>query len=52
MVGSNCQGSLYPFGTLGEGVSLVFSCAKAIFVGIGVLLSAAKDVRAGQDALF
>ncbi|KAI0267983.1 hypothetical protein BGY98DRAFT_374158 [Russula aff. rugulosa BPL654] len=38
--------------TLGEGVSLVFSPAKAIFVGIGVLLSAANDVRAGQDALF
>ncbi|KAF8495911.1 hypothetical protein F5888DRAFT_1840219, partial [Russula emetica] len=38
--------------TLGEGVSLVFSPAKAIFAGIGVLLSAAKDDRAGQDALF
>ncbi|KAI0275599.1 hypothetical protein BGY98DRAFT_935673 [Russula aff. rugulosa BPL654] len=44
---------LYTFsGTLGEGVSLVFSPAKAIFAGIGVLLLAAKDVRAGQDALF
>ncbi|KAI0275598.1 hypothetical protein BGY98DRAFT_1098772 [Russula aff. rugulosa BPL654] len=27
----------------------VFSPAKTIFVGIGVLLSAAKDVRAGQE---
>ncbi|KAF8479510.1 hypothetical protein DFH94DRAFT_831934 [Russula ochroleuca] len=43
---------LYTFSvTLGEGVSLVFSPAKVIFVGIGVLLLAAKDVRGGQDTL-
>ncbi|KAF8486910.1 hypothetical protein DFH94DRAFT_796961 [Russula ochroleuca] len=38
-------------GTLGEGVGLVFSPAKVIFAGIGIPLSAAKDVRAGQDTL-
>ncbi|KAI0266326.1 hypothetical protein BGY98DRAFT_479875 [Russula aff. rugulosa BPL654] len=37
--------------TLGEGVSLAFSPAKAIFAGVGVLLSAAMDVRASQDTL-
>ncbi|KAF8494340.1 hypothetical protein F5888DRAFT_1890923, partial [Russula emetica] len=37
--------------TLGEGVSLVFSPAKVIFAGVGVLLSAAMDVRASQDTL-
>ncbi|KAN0118204.1 hypothetical protein V8E52_005465, partial [Russula decolorans] len=37
--------------TLGEGVSLAFSPAKAIFAGVGVLLSAAMDVRASQDNL-
>ncbi|KAF8494333.1 hypothetical protein F5888DRAFT_651952 [Russula emetica] len=37
--------------TLGEGVSLVFSPAKVIFAGVGVLLSAAMDVRASQDNL-
>ncbi|KAF8258035.1 hypothetical protein EI94DRAFT_1708386 [Lactarius quietus] len=37
--------------TLGEGVSLVFSPAKVIFAGAGVLLQAAKDVMAAQDAL-
>ncbi|KAI0275603.1 hypothetical protein BGY98DRAFT_935678 [Russula aff. rugulosa BPL654] len=55
---------LYTFSEIiGEGVSLVFSPAKAIFAGIGVLLSvrillntlvrsiATKDVRASQDAL-
>ncbi|KAF8492083.1 hypothetical protein F5888DRAFT_1860114 [Russula emetica] len=38
--------------TVGEGVGLVMSPAKVIFTGVGVLLLAAKDVRAGQDALF
>ncbi|KAH9055258.1 hypothetical protein EDB87DRAFT_1642436 [Lactarius vividus] len=43
---------LYAFSaTLGEGVGLVFSPAKVIFAGAGVLLLAAKDVREGQDAL-
>ncbi|KAF8264917.1 hypothetical protein EI94DRAFT_406654 [Lactarius quietus] len=37
--------------TLGEGVSLVFPPAKAIFCGIGILLDAAKDVSASHDAL-
>ncbi|KAH9983786.1 hypothetical protein BJV74DRAFT_988860, partial [Russula compacta] len=37
--------------TLGEGVSLVFSPAKVIFAGVGVLLSAVRDVRASQEAL-
>ncbi|KAI0265236.1 hypothetical protein BGY98DRAFT_1181612 [Russula aff. rugulosa BPL654] len=37
--------------TLGEGVSLAFSPAKAIFAGVGVLLSAAMDVCASQDTL-
>ncbi|KAI9454093.1 hypothetical protein F5148DRAFT_448005 [Russula earlei] len=37
--------------TLGEGVGLVFSPAKVIFAGVGVLLLAAKDVRASQDTL-
>ncbi|KAI0279592.1 hypothetical protein BGY98DRAFT_1175995, partial [Russula aff. rugulosa BPL654] len=38
--------------TLGEGVGSVFSPAKVIFIGFGVLLSTAKAVRADQDALF
>ncbi|KAH9177933.1 hypothetical protein EDB89DRAFT_2239684 [Lactarius sanguifluus] len=38
-------------GTLSEGVALAFPPAKVIFVGIGVLLAAAKDVRASHDAL-
>ncbi|KAH8986694.1 hypothetical protein EDB92DRAFT_1818181 [Lactarius akahatsu] len=43
---------LYAFSaTLGEGVGLVFSPAKVIFAGAGVLLLAAKDVRESQDAL-
>ncbi|KAI0301677.1 hypothetical protein B0F90DRAFT_1840328, partial [Multifurca ochricompacta] len=37
--------------TLGEGVGLVFSPAKVIFAGIGVLLLAAKDVSGSQEAL-
>ncbi|KAH8997821.1 hypothetical protein EDB86DRAFT_3242994, partial [Lactarius hatsudake] len=42
---------LYAFsGALGEGVGLVFSPAKVIFAGAGVLLLAAKDVAASQDA--
>ncbi|KAH9073562.1 hypothetical protein EDB83DRAFT_82556 [Lactarius deliciosus] len=43
---------LYAFSaTLGEGVGLVFSPAKVVFAGAGVLLLAAKDVKASQDAL-
>ncbi|KAH9177993.1 hypothetical protein EDB89DRAFT_1844096, partial [Lactarius sanguifluus] len=43
---------LYAFSaTLGEGVGLTFPPAKAIFVGIGVLFQAVKDVRASQNAL-
>ncbi|KAH9173158.1 hypothetical protein EDB89DRAFT_2242373 [Lactarius sanguifluus] len=43
---------LYAFSaTLGEGVGLVFSPAKVIFAGAGVLLLAAKDVEASQDML-
>ncbi|KAI0294601.1 hypothetical protein B0F90DRAFT_1756498 [Multifurca ochricompacta] len=43
---------LYAFSvTLGEGVGLVFSPAKTIFAGIGVLLLAARDVSASHDAL-
>ncbi|KAN0127638.1 hypothetical protein V8E53_014557 [Lactarius tabidus] len=43
---------LYSFSaTLGAGVGLVFSPASVIFSGIGVLLLAAKDVEANQDAL-
>ncbi|KAH9026584.1 hypothetical protein EDB85DRAFT_164570 [Lactarius pseudohatsudake] len=34
-----------------EGVGLVFSPAKVIFAGIGVFLSAAKDVSASKDVL-
>ncbi|KAI9511230.1 hypothetical protein F5148DRAFT_1146986 [Russula earlei] len=37
--------------TLGEGVGLVFSPAKVIFAGIGVLLLAAKDVQASRENL-
>ncbi|KAH9016666.1 hypothetical protein EDB83DRAFT_227963 [Lactarius deliciosus] len=36
---------------LGEGVGLVFSPAKVIFAGAGVLLLAAKDVVASEEAL-
>ncbi|KAH9055799.1 hypothetical protein EDB83DRAFT_1087565 [Lactarius deliciosus] len=43
---------LYAFSaTLGEGVGLVFSPAKVIFSGIGVLLLASKDVSASHDVL-
>ncbi|KAI0290284.1 hypothetical protein BC826DRAFT_970485 [Russula brevipes] len=43
---------LYAFSaTLGEGVGLVFSPAKVIFAGVGILLAAAKDVRASRDTL-
>ncbi|KAH9009443.1 hypothetical protein EDB84DRAFT_1195937 [Lactarius hengduanensis] len=43
---------LYAFSAaFGEGVGLVFSPAKVIFAGAGVLLLAAKDVVASQDAL-
>ncbi|KAN0128635.1 hypothetical protein V8E53_013554 [Lactarius tabidus] len=43
---------LYSFSaTIGAGVGLVFSPASVIFSGIGVLLLAAKDVEASQDAL-
>jgi hypothetical protein len=37
--------------TLGEGVALAFPPAKVIFAGVGVLLSAAKDVRGDQNTL-
>ncbi|KAH9019496.1 hypothetical protein EDB84DRAFT_614294 [Lactarius hengduanensis] len=37
--------------TLGEGVGMALPSAKAVFAGIGVLLAAAKDVRASHDAL-
>ncbi|KAH9177275.1 hypothetical protein EDB89DRAFT_2240068, partial [Lactarius sanguifluus] len=36
---------------LGDGVGVVVPSAKAVFTGIGVLLAAAKDVRASHDAL-
>ncbi|KAH9066177.1 hypothetical protein EDB87DRAFT_692637 [Lactarius vividus] len=43
---------LYAFSeVLGEGIGLVFSPAKVVFAGVGVLLLAAKDVDASQDAL-
>ncbi|KAI9445974.1 hypothetical protein H4582DRAFT_519352 [Lactarius indigo] len=43
---------LYAFsGVLGEGIGLIFSPAKLVFAGVGVLLLAAKDVDASQDAL-
>ncbi|KAH9022811.1 hypothetical protein EDB84DRAFT_489663 [Lactarius hengduanensis] len=43
---------LYAFSAaLGEGVGLVFSPAKVIFAGAGVLLLAAKDVVASEEAL-
>ncbi|KAI9435501.1 hypothetical protein H4582DRAFT_2130492, partial [Lactarius indigo] len=38
-------------GALGDGVGVVAPSAKAVFTGIGVLLAAAKDVRASHDAL-
>ncbi|KAF8497797.1 hypothetical protein F5888DRAFT_1695124 [Russula emetica] len=38
--------------TFSETLSSVFPPAKVIFIGFGVLLSTAKDVRADQDALF
>ncbi|KAF8499626.1 hypothetical protein F5888DRAFT_1684074 [Russula emetica] len=38
--------------TLGEAVGSVFSPAKVIFIGFGVLLSTAKDIHADQDTLF
>ncbi|KAF8489550.1 hypothetical protein F5888DRAFT_1892870 [Russula emetica] len=37
--------------TLGEGISLVFSPGKVIFAGVGVLLSAAKDIRKSHETL-
>ncbi|KAF8258768.1 hypothetical protein EI94DRAFT_1814611 [Lactarius quietus] len=37
--------------TLGEGISLVFSPAKVIFVGAGVLLQTAKEVEESQDII-
>ncbi|KAI9429974.1 hypothetical protein H4582DRAFT_2021072, partial [Lactarius indigo] len=43
---------LYTFsGALGDGVSLAFPPGKVIFTGIGVLLAAAKDVRASHGAI-
>ncbi|KAH9005742.1 hypothetical protein EDB86DRAFT_3070690 [Lactarius hatsudake] len=46
--------SLIPLGLppmTGEGVALVFSPAKVVFAGVGVLLLATKDVTASQDIL-
>ncbi|KAI0270176.1 hypothetical protein BGY98DRAFT_275263 [Russula aff. rugulosa BPL654] len=44
---------LYAFSvTLGEGVTLAFPPAKAIFTAFGVLLLAVENVRASQGALF
>ncbi|KAF8488023.1 hypothetical protein F5888DRAFT_1930974, partial [Russula emetica] len=37
--------------TLGEGISLIFSPGKVIFAGVGVLLSAAKDIRKSHETL-
>ncbi|KAI9443989.1 hypothetical protein H4582DRAFT_1872066, partial [Lactarius indigo] len=43
---------LYAFSaSLGEGAGLVFSPAKVVFAGAGVLLMAARDVAASQDVL-
>ncbi|KAH9178025.1 hypothetical protein EDB89DRAFT_1299066 [Lactarius sanguifluus] len=43
---------LYAFSaTLGEGVGLVFSPAKVIFTGFGVLLLASKNVAASHEVL-
>ncbi|KAH8985319.1 hypothetical protein EDB92DRAFT_1377850 [Lactarius akahatsu] len=43
---------LYAFSaTLGEGVGLIFSPAKVVFAGVGVLLLAAREVAASQDTL-
>ncbi|KAH9975596.1 hypothetical protein BJV74DRAFT_798789 [Russula compacta] len=43
---------LYAFSMIaGEGVSLIFSPAKVIFVGVGILLSTARDVHASRDTL-
>ncbi|KAH9014779.1 hypothetical protein EDB84DRAFT_1635584 [Lactarius hengduanensis] len=43
---------LYAFSAaLGEGIGLVFSPAKVIFAGAGVLLLATKDVVASEEAL-
>ncbi|KAH8976993.1 hypothetical protein EDB86DRAFT_3011949, partial [Lactarius hatsudake] len=43
---------LYAFSsTLAEGVGLVFSPAKVVFAGIGVLLLVSKDVAASHDTL-
>ncbi|KAI9429697.1 hypothetical protein H4582DRAFT_2134410, partial [Lactarius indigo] len=43
---------LYAFSvTLGNGVGLIFPPSNAIFVGIGVLLQAVKDVRATQSVV-
>ncbi|KAH8987325.1 hypothetical protein EDB92DRAFT_1145425 [Lactarius akahatsu] len=36
---------------LGDGVGVVVPSSKAVFTGIGILLAAAKDVRASHDAL-
>ncbi|KAH9017544.1 hypothetical protein EDB84DRAFT_1581744 [Lactarius hengduanensis] len=45
-------GVLYTFSrVLGDGVSLAFPPVRVIFTGIGVLLAAAKDVRASHGAI-
>jgi hypothetical protein len=47
----NYQRILCISATLGEGVGLVFSPAKVISAGAGVLLLVAKDVEASHDLL-
>ncbi|KAI9431193.1 hypothetical protein H4582DRAFT_2063047 [Lactarius indigo] len=43
---------LYAFSaTLGQGIGMVFSPARIVFAGIGVLLQVVKEVRDDQDAL-
>ncbi|KAF8488447.1 hypothetical protein F5888DRAFT_1893375 [Russula emetica] len=43
---------LYAFSdSIGQGVSLVLSPANVVFSGIGILLSAAKDIDSSQDVL-
>ncbi|KAF8496174.1 hypothetical protein F5888DRAFT_1835294 [Russula emetica] len=37
--------------TIGAGIGLIFSPANVIFTGVGVLLSAAKDVRGSQNTI-
>lgn len=43
--------TLYKFSTLGESVGKAPPSVKAVFIAVGVLLAAAKDVRSSHDAL-